>query len=194
MTTEQVIEAVKSNRLQPGWAVFRYNYKYAVSRIAGRLFFPILFLPAAAVFLMNLAVNKDTFLILSVFLVTFSLVSLLTLIPVIIELFYSKNSFIVFSDDGIIKCFKGRTEFFPYNCIINVKFTNPGGNSPAIARRKEQYIDFRDNRSNKFINLAKNRIFGFPESIYEILINKLPMENKISNSQSFSSNHDFFKN
>jgi len=194
MTTDQVIDAVKSNRLQPGWALFKYNYKYAVSRIAGRMFFPLLFIPAVYIFITNLSYNRDTLLILIVFMSSFALGSLLALIPVFIELAHSKYSFIVFTFEGIVKCFKGKTEFYPYDCIINVKFTNPSGNAPAVARRKEQYIDFRDKRNNKFINLTKNRIFGFPEKIYDTLVNKLPMENKITNSQSYGSSFDFFKN
>jgi hypothetical protein len=193
MTPEQTIDAVISNRPQPGWAVFNYNFKYAISRIAGRLFFPILFIPAIYIFLVNLEANRETFLILAAFMGSFSLASVLSLIPVVMELINSKSNFIVFSYDGVVKSFKGKTEYFPYDCIKKLRFTNPyGAGTPGIARNKYQYIDFTDARSNKLVSLAKNRIFGPPENVYNLLLTKLPAEQTGTSSQTYSNYSNFF--
>jgi hypothetical protein len=45
--------------------------------------------------------------------------------------------------------------------------------TPAIARRGHQYIDFRDKRSGKSVSLTKNRIFGNPEPIFNILKSRI---------------------
>lgn len=194
MNTEQIITAINSKNLQPGWAVFYYNIKYAFSRIFGRLFLLLVFISASIVLLYSSFKEENTnFLIFAVIAGLPAIIYFFALIPVAVELIYSKNNFIVMTDAGVLKSFKGKTEFFPYDVITNVKFSNPyGASTPAIAKRKEQFLDFTDKRNNRFVNLAKNRIFGPPENIYNILLSKLPLEQKTALGQTFSNYSNFF--
>lgn len=188
MTPEQVIINVKNKNPQPGWVVFGYNFKFAVSRILCRIFLLSVFLVVSLVFLYSyLTEGKSVFLLLAGISGLPWIISLISVIPVIVELIYSKNNFIVLTEDGIVKSFKGKSEFFPYDVINNLNLTNPyDASTPAIAKRKEQFLDFKDKRNNRFVNLAKNRIFGPPEKIYSILLSKLPLEQSTTSNQSYS--------
>lgn len=188
MTNEEVLNAIKRNSPQPGWAVFNYNFKYALSRIAGRFFLLFVFFTASLTFLYSFVTEeKSVFLILASASGLIVLISFFSIMPVILELLHSKNNLIVFTDEGIVKAFKGKTYFFPYDSINNLKFENPyGASTLGIARRGQQFIDFTDKRNNNFVNLAKNRIFGPPENIYSILISKLPLEQKVNSGQTYS--------
>jgi hypothetical protein len=185
MTPEQILSAVKNKHPQAGWAVYNYNYKYAISRILERGFFFFIFFAVTLTFLYSGLTNSTFFLFAGIFGIL-SLVSLTTIAIVFMELIHSKNNYIILTEEGVLKSFKGKTDIFPYNVITNVKLTNPyGASTPAIAKRRDQFLDFADKRNNQMFNLAKNRIFGPPENIYDILLSKLPLEQKLNTSQNY---------
>lgn len=174
MLAENIINDVVSGRLKPGWAIFRYNYKYAFSRIIGRVLFLFVSSVMTGLFLYSwLTIQKDFYLLYILISVIPSLVSLLMLFAVVFELAKSKDSMIVFTDNEIVKYFKGKYERYDYKDILNIRITNPySADTPAISKRRNQYVDFTFKNSNQQIELTRNTIFGPPEIIYNLLKNK----------------------
>ncbi|MEI7484196.1 MAG: hypothetical protein WCK13_05745 [Ignavibacteriota bacterium] len=190
MTPETVIEKVQNNKPENGWAIFKYNLKYAISRILFRgLLFCVVLVMAAAFSVSALKTHQTSFILFTLVSVLFILVSVLSIVIVIWELFYSKKSMIVLTNEGVVKNFKNSLEYFPFDCITNLNATNQYSDStPAITRRRDQYIDFRDKRTGKSINLVKNRIFGNPEPIFNIL------KSRITGDSFVSVRNDFYNN
>lgn len=174
MTPESVINEVVNGRAKPGWAIFRYNYKFALSRIAGRTLFLILSSVMAAIFFYSwLADSKSVYLIYLFISAIPSLISFLMLGAVVLELFQSKKNMIVLTDTEVIKCFKGKYESYAYDMVINLRITNPySADTPAIAKRKKQYVDFTNKLNNRQVELTRDRIFGSPETLYNLLKNR----------------------
>jgi len=190
MLPNTIVERVLSNNPENGWAIFKYNFKYAISRILFRGFFLCVVLVMTAAFSLSaLKTHQTSFILFASVSAILALVSVLSIAFVIWELVYSKKSMVVLTNEGIIKNFKNRLEYFPFDCITNLNATNQYSDStPAIARRREQYIDFRDRRSGKSVNLVKNRIFGNPEPIFNILKSRIPGDSLISVRNDFYNN------
>lgn len=190
MTPNTIIDRVLSNNPENGWAIFKYNFKYSVSRILFRSFFLCIVLVMTAAFSVSaMKTHQTSFILFALVSAIITLVSFLSIAMVIWELFYSKKSMIVFTNEGIVRSFKNKLEYYPFDCITNLNATNQYSDStPAIARRREQYIDFRDKRSGKSVNLLKNRIFGNPEPIFNIL------RSRISGDSSINVNNEFYHN
>ena len=190
MLPNTIVERVLSNNPENGWAIFKYNFKYAISRILFRGFFLCVVLVMAAAFSLSaLKTRQTSFILFALVSAILALVSLLSIAFVIWELFYSKKCMIVLTNEGVVKNFKNSLEYFPFDCITNLNATNQYSDStPAILRRREQYIDFMDIRSGKSVNLAKNRIFGNPEPIFNIL------KSRISGDSFDTVRSDFYHN
>lgn len=174
MLTENIINDVVNGKLKPGWAIFRYNYKYALSRVIGRTFFIIVTSVMSGIFLYSwFTERKDVYIIYVIISVIPLLITLLMLFAVLFELMKSKGSMIVFTDNEIVKYFKGKYERYDYKDILNLRITNPySADTPAISKRRNQYVDFICKNSNQQIELTRNTIFGPPEIIYNLLKNK----------------------
>jgi hypothetical protein len=178
MLPNTIIERVLSNNTENGWAIFKYNFKYAITRILSRSFFLIVTLVMTITFTITaIKNNQSTYFILAFVSALSAIVAVVTILYVVWELVYSKKSLIVITNESVVKNFKNRLEAFPFDCITNLNATNMYSDStPVLARRGHQYIDFRDKRSGKSVNLTKNRIFGNPEPIFIILKSRIPGE------------------
>ncbi len=187
MTPITIIERVLSNNPENGWAIFKYNFKYAITRILSRSFFLVVTLVMTITFMFTALKNQQaSYFILAFVSALLLIVASVTIVYVIWELVYSKKSMIVITNEGVVKNFKNRLEDFPFDCITNLNATNMYSDStPGIARRGVQYIDFKDNRNGKSVNLTKNRIFGNPEPIFGILKSRISGESVSSVEQSF---------
>jgi len=178
----EILERVLNNNPENGWAIFKYNLKFAISRIIFRSFFLVVVLVMLVAFSLNaFKTGQATFIILASVTVLLSLVSFVSILLVIIELLNIKKNMIVITNDGVLKSFKNNIEYFPFECITNLNATNQyAGGTFAITKRTNQYIDFRDNRNGKYINLVKNRIFGNPEPIFNILKSRIKSDSFVS--------------
>lgn len=178
MLPNTIIERALSNNPENGWAIFKYNFKYAIMRILSRSFFLIVTLVMTITFtFVALKNNQSTYFILAFVSALLTIVAVITIVYVVWELVYSKKSMVVITNEGVVKNFKNRLEDFPFDCITNLNATNMYSDStPGFARRGHQYIDFRDNRSGKSVNLTKNRIFGNPEPIFTILKSRISVD------------------
>lgn len=174
MLTENIINEVVNGRLKPGWAIFRYNYKYAVSRIIGRSFFLMVSSVMTGIFFYSWVLEeKDVYIIYFIISAIPMLVSLLMLLSITLELLKSKTSMIVFTENEIVKSYKRKFESYAYKDITNIRITNPYGvDTPSILRRRNQYVDFTCKSNNRAIELTRNTLFGAPEIIYNFLKNK----------------------
>ncbi len=182
MTPKDIVDKVVNNHPENGWAIFKYNLKFAISRIIFRCFFLAVVLVMAATFSYS-AINTEqtVYMFLAIISVLFSLASFISILFVLIELLYIKKNMIVITNEGVMKSFKNNLEFFPFECITNLNATNQySAGTPAIAKRMNQYIDFRDSRDGKFVNLVKYRIFGNPEPIFAILKSRIKLDSFVS--------------
>ncbi len=173
MLPKDVINSVKAGKFVPGWAIFKYNLAYVIYRFVTRSFFFVVFSVVAVVlFILPPANDKVLYFIFGVAFSGFALTALLLLLNLIYEMMFFASNMIVFTENEIVKSFKGKIHSYHYDSISDFKFTNPMGTTPGIFRTRYQYIDFKDIKTNKIINLTRNRIFGKPEFIYTIINNK----------------------
>lgn len=175
MEASHVIETVQKGGAKPGWAIFNYSRTDAIKKIAARAFYCVLFGGMAAVFTYTALQQSQTqYFFFGGFFWLIDLILLITIIGTILELKNAKNHMIVCTDKEVVKSLKGKIETYPYEEIKNLRITNPqAANMPAMMPKREQFVDFTDTRTDKFVELIHNRTFGPPELIFNFLDSKL---------------------
>lgn len=175
MDPAHVIETVLQGGAKPGWAVFNYSRIDAVKKIAARALYFVIFGGMAAVFTYTaLEQSQTVYFFFGGFFWLIDLILIITIFSTILELINARKQMIVLTDKEVVKSLKGKIETYPYEVIKNLRITNPlAANMPAMMPKREQFVDFTDARTDKFVELVHNRTFGPPELIFNFLNSKL---------------------
>jgi hypothetical protein len=178
MHSESITDKILSDQFENGWAIFRYDLKYALTKLLFRLFFLVLTLGMTMVFSIEALKNHQTTqLVFAMVSGCLTAIVLLSTILVLKELLTSKKSIIVITHDRIVKHHHHRFEEFLFEDIHQLNATNMYSDStPSFARRGQQFIDFKDKQSGKQIQLTKNRQFGNPEPLFSLLKSRVKTE------------------
>lgn len=178
MHSDTIADKILSNQYENGWSIFRFNRNYALTRLLSRLFFLVLTIGMTIVFSIETMKNQQTTqLVFAIVSGCLSAIVLLSSFLVLKELLTSKKSVIVITNDRIVKYHHQRFEEFLFKDIIQLNATNMySDTTPAFARRGQQYIDFKDQRLGKQIQLTKNRQFGNPEPLFSLLKSRVKTE------------------
>ena len=175
MALETIVQKALSGSAEQGWAVFHYNRKYALLQLFYRILY-LLFSSAMTVLFVLAFLKRDKYEFVAFAIIT-GLISITLLIGIFLlvrEILSSKQSMIVLTMDLLVKHHKNRSDQYLYSNITDLIATNLHlSNFPAIARRGNQYIDFRDKNTGLRINLTKNSYFGEPGEIYSLLKNRI---------------------
>lgn len=169
---ESIIQHIASDTPKNGWAVFRFNPVSTWFAIAWQIFAICLSAGAAYMFLlmpitvertqenMNFGYGATVLLVLFAVGFVFSIRRIVS----------AKNTFIVITDDLIVKSFCGNVEEYPIAHISKLQLTQLRGTSGFKLR---YLLEFVDTRTNRFVVLAEKRYFGDESVIFNTLNSKL---------------------
>lgn len=170
--SETIIQHIQEGRPKNGWAVFPFKttstwfsilweiFTLVVSGSAANMF---LFLPPAPT-------SKPEDVYIGYVAVFAAAIACIAFIFSVRRLLLAKKSYLVITDEELVKSFCGKVEEFPLKNISNLRLTQLRGTSGFKPRYR---IEFVDTRTRRIELLAQNTYFGDETAIFNTLNSKL---------------------
>lgn len=178
-TADAFIKQVQDGQANSNWSVFPMSIKAFIKGIAGSLFLFLIFLGCTAIFLFEYFQTGDIALVPMQYRL-YSLVSGLLTVVMFFSLFSSlialtkkKSNMVILTEDQLIKSWKGRVYSIPYEKITDLKSVNLAGRNQPMPMFGKRFVEFKDTRSNRFIQIGDKDFFDHIDELFTLLNSKI---------------------
>ncbi len=170
--SETIIQHIQAGTPKNGWAVFKFNPVSTWFALAWQVFAIGMCAVATNMFLfMPVTVERtQENIIIGYVAAVFGVIFLVAFFYSIRRLLFAKKSFIVITDDEVVKSLCGTVQEFSLKHISRLTLTQLRGTSGFKPRYR---IEFVDTATKRFELLADNRYFGDESVIFNTLNSKI---------------------
>lgn len=171
MLPHEIVSRIMQDQIDPHWIIFHYNKKRSVFMLLYKLFFTA-FVGGMGVSLLALSQSpfNDETKYTAYPLIAVGAIGMLVLLHHIYTMFFLKSNMIVLTENGVVKSVRGKTFFWEYKNMTDVKqvVSHMKNSMPVYS------IEFREaNGNGRIFELARGREFGPSQNIYEVLKTKV---------------------
>ncbi len=167
MTEKEVLQAVRDGKTQQGWAIFRFNPLMVIITLLGWVILDLLFAAGATALLYNYFFHPTdkTMIYTGGFLAVMTLFFFIPIFNRLRALLFARGSMVVITPERMVRYYCGKTIDIPRSDITNLKLVWQTGRGFP-----QSYVECIDRRSNRFVEIARNRTFGPAQTIYNHLL------------------------